>query len=195
MQAARPFPPAFGLVGFSFPISSSAMSALCRPGTCNATWNMNNVFLVPLTQGLFAKVDALAYASISKHKWLAEKRGKRVYAIRRDKLTRKRVFMHRELMSAVAGQIVDHANCDTLDNTSSNLRFATANQNAFNQRKRSKANPYKGVFRNGSNWSASCVLNGVNNYLGTYDTPEKAALAYDLFAYQHHGEFARLNGV
>jgi hypothetical protein len=44
-----------------------------------------NVCLIPLTQGLFAKVDASMFEELNKFKWCAAKMGQRVYAIRRGR--------------------------------------------------------------------------------------------------------------
>jgi len=48
-------------------------------------------------------------------------------------------FLHRFIMNAQPGTILDHINGDKLDNRKSNLRFCTTSQNGYN-RKRQKNN-------------------------------------------------------
>lgn len=53
---------------------------------------------------------------------------------------------------------------------------------------------YRGVSkRNASKWAAQIGCGGVTHHLGTYESVEDAARAYDKAAIELHGEFARLN--
>ena len=85
----------------------------------------------------------------------------------------------------------DHANGDPFDNTDGNLRKATDSQNSANRKRRRESRwPYKGIAQVPSGrWQAR-----VNRrYLGTFDTAESAARAYDVAALEAWGEFAWLN--
>lgn len=89
---------------------------------------------------------------------------------------------------------VDHQDGDGLNNQRSNLRPATARQNAYNRRSHALSG-LKGV-----SWVAASrkrgariTANGERHYLGLYDDKREAALAYDVSARLLHGEFARLN--
>lgn len=91
---------------------------------------------------------------------------------------------------------VDHINRDTLDNRRENLRLATHSQNAINRGKhRDNTSGYKGVswFKRDQKWKAQIVTNRKHTYLGLFDNPIDAALAYDQAAKELHGEFANLN--
>lgn len=104
------------------------------------------------------------------------------------------IKLHRVIMSAAPGQIVDHINGDTLDNRKNNLRFATPAGNSQN-RGPSKNNKsgYKGVSRFRDKWQAS-IRSGPKSYnLGHYADPVEAAVAYDRAASRLFGEFAWLN--
>lgn len=94
-----------------------------------------------------------------------------------------------------AGQL-DHINRDKQDNRIVNLREATASQNKANTEAYLK-NPsgLKGVFRLKSNgrFLAQISVNGKTQYLGRYNDPVDAALAYDMAARRLHGDFAMLN--
>jgi hypothetical protein len=102
--------------------------------------------LIPLTQGKYAKVDPEDYDKLSADKWQCiEDSSKNCYAIQVE--GRKILNMHRVIMNAPAGSIVDHRDGNGLNNMKSNLHFATASQNSCNRRKTSKvcSSKYKGV--------------------------------------------------
>jgi hypothetical protein len=89
---------------------------------------------------------------------------------------------------------LDHINGDGLDNRRENLRRATSAQNTWNSRKSTRtSNPYKGVSRSGKKWVASICKNYTPIRIGLFETPEKAALAYDAKARELFGEFAKTN--
>lgn len=97
-----------------------------------------------------------------------------------------------------ADEQVDHINRNPSDNRRSNLRVCNHSQNMFNRgRNRNNTTGYKGVYRNSAGarrpWQARITENGKLQYLGSYDTPEEAARAYDRAARRLAGEFAQLN--
>jgi phosphatidylethanolamine-binding protein (PEBP) family uncharacterized protein len=102
------------------------------------------------------------------------------------------LYMHRLIANVDKRLKVDHKNGDTLDNRRENLRGATHGQNSMNKH----TDVYKGIYpaRNGR-WRARIYSDYTAYYLGTYDTQEEAARAYDIAAKEHHGEFAALNFV
>lgn len=102
--------------------------------------------------------------------------------------------LHRWLVGAEAGQIVDHIDGNLLNCRRSNLRIVTRAQNNQNKRRVRKSQIiFKGVRQNGLNWSADINVGGVPFYIGTYGNPIKAALAYDDAARAAFGACARLN--
>lgn len=155
---------------------------------------------LPLSRGKVTLVDAADYEWLSQWKWSYDRNGYAVriqYWIDTQGLRRLRKFMlHREILAAPRGVQVDHINHDRLDNRRRNLRLATPLQNHVNSRpKRTSGSPYKGVWRRPSDgkWLAYITAHGRKRFLGSYDTPEAAALAYDAAAYEAWGEFAWLN--
>jgi HNH endonuclease len=88
---------------------------------------------------------------------------------------------------------IDHKNRRPGDNRWENLRAATTAENGANRVKEYRA-IYRGVkILNGVSFSASICVRETNIHLGTYNSAEKAALAYDQAAKKHHGEFAVFN--
>ena len=107
------------------------------------------------------------------------------------------IYMHRLVLDAPDGTEVDHVNHNGLDNRRANLRLCTHRQNTCNQRPRVRAQcPYRGVLTTDSGkWKAQITAQGKVHYLGTFDTPEAAAHAYNEAAQSMHGRFAKLNRV
>ncbi len=105
--------------------------------------------------------------------------------------------MHRQIMGAPAGMVVDHVNHKTLDNQRENLRVCTQSQNNANQRKTRGASRFKGVawHKRTGKWHARIGKNGRRHHLGCFNNEALAAQAYNAAALEHFGEFALLNEV
>ncbi len=151
---------------------------------------------IPLTQGQFAIVDDEDFERLRQFKWHAYKRPNTYYAKRH--ITENGRYVHLSMQHAVMdvsrSVLVDHKDRNGLNNTRSNLRICTKGQNQHNQgKRRDNTSGFKGVCRHRTRWEAKIVLNGIKKHLGTFDTPEEAAKAYDDAARKLHGEFACLN--
>lgn len=139
-------------------------------------------------------VDDGDAAAVLKYKWSATEcsRG-RFYAHR--KVDRRSVYLHRFIMRPGPGLEVDHIDGNTLNNSRSNLRVCTHAENAKNiKRKKNNSSGYTGVSwcKNYGKWEAYIWL-GKKVGLGYFDNPRDAALAFDVAAKKHRGEFAKLN--
>lgn len=161
------------------------------------------VRFVPLTLGMFAKVDQADLADVSRWNWTATKcGGKRVvryYAARGHSQKETEVtgrtgliLMHRYLMGEPT-EDVDHQNRDTLDNRRENLRKASASQNGANSMARKGTSRFKGVSLSRGQWRVALRLNYKTIHVGRFATEEEAASAHDEAARRLHGEFARVN--
>src|SRR4051812_556225 len=107
-------------------------------------WKHLEGVLVPLASGEFALVDEADADRVLAHSWHAHRNGERVYATRREGANRKSKLLHRFVMSARPGELIDHRDGDGLNNTRSNLRSATSRQNAANGRAYGEV-PFRGV--------------------------------------------------
>ena len=158
--------------------------------------------VIPLTQGKFAIVDPEDYDALSKYKWYAVKRGRQYYAVakvgtKKGGHRQKKVRMHRLIMKAPKGKVVDHINHNGLDNRKANLRLATAQQNTWNKRKQkgNYSSQYKGVHwvKSENKWRSRITCNGKVIFIGRFDDEKAAAMAYDAKAKELFGEYASLN--
>ncbi len=149
------------------------------------------------TRHKYALVDPQDYQKLAPYHWhLFEGKSKNCYAIRYEdgKFTK----MHRVIMNAPAGKIVDHKNGNGLDNTRANLRFATCAQNNYNVRRTKKGSSrYRGVCchkrKRTNKWHAYINYNGKKLFLGYFENEQDAARAHDEAAKKYHKEFAVLN--
>ncbi len=100
-------------------------------------------------------------------------------------------------MNPPKGMVVDHINCDGLDNRRANLRLATRQQNKCNTRPSSTGatSKYKGVFwgKDRKKWRSRVTFKGKMVDLGSFDSEIEAAKARDAVAKKYHGQFAWLN--
>lgn len=152
---------------------------------------MNEVFLIELTQGHYAKVNLDDAKALLCFPWHVCRHRNGLVAARSVRVNGaiRLVYMHRQILDAPPGLLVDHVNHDTLDNRRSNLRLCSNQQNQWNRKP--FANGFKGVGRRkpGGKWCAK--IN--KKYIGSYATPEEAARAYDHAARKLFGEFAYCN--
>lgn len=106
--------------------------------------------------------------------------------------------LHRYLMKAPKGVVVDHADGNPLNCQRSNMRLATNAQNQQNlRRNRAGYTRFKGANwdRTRGWWIARICIDGKRKYLGVFNTDKEAAHAYNEAAKQHFGEFAFLNDM
>lgn len=100
--------------------------------------------------GELIRVDLADLGAVIGHSWRINAKDDCRYAVFHRRVDGRitAVLMHRVILGAKKGQIVDHINGDGLDNRRENLRFVTHGQNMQNRRgatKRSKTG-IRGVF-------------------------------------------------
>lgn len=101
-------------------------------------------------------------------------------------------------MQPPKGYVVDHIDGNPLNCSRRNLRICTQAQNNANARKRKdNKSGYKGVFKHSTlnKWVAQVGGGKSRYYVGCYDSPEEAALAYNFIAALLYGQFAYLNRI
>lgn len=118
-------------------------------------------------------------------------------------LRKEKQYLHRFIMKAKKGQIVDHIDGNPLNNLKSNLRLVNAKQSAWNTSAHSDSlfSKYKGVsfFRykqqkRSKPWTAIIMVKG-KTYKKYFSTEIEAAKQYNEWAIKFHGDFAVLNKI
>jgi hypothetical protein len=148
--------------------------------------------LIHLRTGERVAIDAADVPLVEDTLWYRTRMIGAVYAYGR--VGDKRVLLHRYLMAATKGEIIDHADRDGLNNRRSNLRIATRQQNGANQTvQKNNSVGLKGVHldRKSGKWRATIHPNGQRINIGSFATAEEAHRAYCAVAAFYFGDFAR----
>lgn len=112
------------------------------------------------------------------------------------RIGKQQVQMHRYLMGATPGCLVDHINHNRADNRMHNLRFSTPGANSHNKIKQSnKTSQYYGVSfdKSRNNYRATININHTYINVGRFKDELEAAKAYDEKAKELYGSYANLN--
>jgi hypothetical protein len=154
-------------------------------------------FLIPLWRHgaveAYTKVDADVFQREGEHRWRYDYRAVRGYGYAlRSEGDDRWIALHRDVMQLPRRgrePQVDHRNHDTLDNRRSNLRLVTVQENAQNQLAHNPTG-IRGVNRRRSRtgaWTylARAKLNYETIHLGSFRTPEEAAIAVEAFRREH----------
>jgi hypothetical protein len=147
---------------------------------------------IQLNDNKFTIVDDCDYETLTQYHWFITPDGCNPYACASE--SGRHLRMHRLIMNATEGQIVDHINGDTLDNRRSNLRVVTPSQNAMNRRRRSdNASGCVGVsyISTKQRWFAYITVDGKKKILGQFQEKEDAISARKNAEKIVFGEFAR----
>lgn len=149
---------------------------------------------ISLTNGKQVLVDASDHAKLSNLRWQENRgRGHTSYAVTYDRSLKpaRMVTMHRLIVGAADGEIVDHVNGNGLDNRRANLRICNHAENMRNRARRNGG--FKGVEKMRGKYRARIMADGKCVALGSFETEVEAAVAYDRAAIELHQEFASLN--
>lgn len=153
---------------------------------------------IKLTKGLTAKVSDEDFEWLSAYKWCVVGPITRPYA--GSRIGGKIIYMHRLILVAKDGDVVDHINHDTLCNTRDNIRLSDKRGNARNSKKMlNRTSIWKGVYwdKRRTAW-VSRIKTGDNDrqeYLGQYTNEDDAGRAYNKRARELFGDFACLNQI
>jgi AP2 domain len=186
----------------SNPIEADARESLLewyKLETASPNFSFARHRVIPLSKGLHAIISVEDYEYLSQFRWHAKwsSTNKTYYVVRNVPIHEGRKGriseMHREVLRASKGILVDHKNHHPIDNRRENLRFANESQNSQNRRNRSdNTSGYKGVswHQTKNKWGAYISVRNKIKHLGYFDKAEDAYKARTKAAEELHGEFA-----
>jgi hypothetical protein len=152
---------------------------------------------LPGPDGLEAIVDTGDFKLVSPYTWCKRPVRNTVYvqaSVPRGDGKRTSILMHRLIMKAKIGQIVDHVDGNGLNNRRSNLRICSHSQNMCNSRKPcTNVSGCKGVYydEHRGKWKAQIMINQKGKHIGYYRDRDNAIKARREAERRLHGEFAR----
>lgn len=151
---------------------------------------------IKLTRNKYTIVDDEDYEILSKYKWYCTNAG---YAQKDIYKEKKKYLMHRVILNAFKGEVVDHINGNPLDNRKQNLRKSTQCLNTKNVKcnRRNNTSGYKGVSFNKKyqKWEAYITFNYKHIFLGYFDKKNDAGKSYNNKAKELFGEYSNLNKI
>lgn len=153
--------------------------------------------------GEIAIIDDEDFAVVCRHPWVFTANQKKPYVVttlNTAEGSKKTIMMHNMIIGFA--KYVDHIDGDTKNNSKSNLRFATHQENGWNTKKQKSRGGkpclsiYKGVMPlKSGKWQASLRHGNKILRIGRYDTEIEAAKAYNIKVVELRGEFAYVNSV
>lgn len=133
-------------------------------------------WVIPLTQGHETLVDADDAKTFGNQNWRwVPSRSTAGYA----GLPGGCIKLHRLILNAPSGMIVDHINGNPLDNRKENLRICTQRENMQNMHKHRSGRLVGCCFnKRNKKWLSRIEVGGKRKYLGYYSTELEAHEAY-----------------
>lgn len=133
------------------------------------------------------KIDYELWEKLKEHKWYYDASTGYVHT----RINNKKLYLHRMVLSAKKGDIVDHINRNKLDNSVENLRIVSKSLNNHNRN-------YKGAHgiyfdKWGNRWRACIAINHRTIKLGSFKSKEMAMMEYNKKATEKYGDSAVLN--
>ncbi len=151
---------------------------------------------VHLTQGFTTVVDTLDAPLVSQYKWYATRIGNAIYASTRIEEEGKVswLYMHRLILAAKEGELCDHKDMNTLNNTRENLRICNKAQNSANRGlQQNNTTGYKGIRKIGRKWRAYIKVNQKQIHLGSFSSIEDALIERTRAGICYFGDFYRVH--
>lgn len=140
-----------------------------------------------LTNGQYTLIDRDVFVLAKNYKWRLNTQG----YVRRSLSNGE--FLHRLVMEAPEGKLVDHINRNPLDNRRSNLRLCDPSQNNINMKRRvDNRSGHRGIYwhKKANKWCAEISFRGKRNYLGLFEKLSNAVKIRKEKEKELYGQFA-----
>lgn len=150
---------------------------------------------IALSSGDLLLFDEVDRAFVERYRWYADRGHSTLYAktnVLGENGRRTTAYLHRLLLSAPKGLVVDHINHNGLDNRRGNLRLGTQGQNLANLQSLARnTSGARGVAWDKSinRWRARINIGGRQHFLGTYKEFDEAREAYNRAAIAAWGKW------
>ncbi len=152
---------------------------------------------IPLSKDQNAIIDEEDFELVSKYKWHASLKRQRFVAANTP-WKKTIIYMHRLIMNAPTGMVVDHINGDSLDNRKSNLRICTNGENSRNRTRLNSRNlsGVNGVHwsKNKKRWEVQIRDNGKTKTIGRFSCLGIAIKQRKNAEINYYGEFSPQRG-
>jgi hypothetical protein len=138
-------------------------------------------------------IDIQDYPVVSRYRWVKTREG---YFSASCGKRNSHITLHRLIMNPPAGTLVDHIDGNKNNCRRRNMRLTDYAGNARNiQTQKNNKCGLKGVYwaSDRNKWRAEITADGRHIHIGSFDTREAAARAYDKYALSCFGEFAKTN--
>lgn len=152
---------------------------------------IDGVGYITAANGMTITVDEADIPAVSEFNWSTMHNGYTWYAVRSK--NGKLVLMHRQLMSPLKGEQVDHLDRNGLNNTRANMRVCDQSSNNFNKSNATSKTGFRGVYEAtcGGKYFAAIKYKKKLKHLGYFLTAEEAYVAYTNAAIEIYGDLAR----
>jgi hypothetical protein len=141
----------------------------------------------------YVLVSSEDFERVSSYKWCLDSDGYAVGCMKKEGGGWKTFKMHRFIINAAPGELVDHKDGDRLNNTRSNLRICTHTENMRNRKKQpAKSSKYLGVCyqQKTGRWRVQFWVDKKQMSFGSYATEDEAGRVAMEKRKEYHGAFA-----
>lgn len=157
---------------------------------------MKHTHRIKIAGGEIALVDAVDAHLVRQYRWHhGGTRNRYVVAYARTGRGKPKIYLHRLIMAAAPGEIVDHIDGDPMNNRRSNLRLVSRSENAVNLTHTRNETGFRGVafFPAQKKYQGRVQKDG-GVFRGPYrKSPEQAASDFDAMARGLFGDYATFN--
>ena len=159
----------------------------------------DDIVIISLTQGQETIIDLADWDLVKDYRWYAHWEDNTFYVLTNvysAYTVQQKIRLHRLLLAAPKGVLVDHVDRNGLNNRRNNIRLVTSLENRCHSvGQKGSRSAYKGVTWNKQSrkWQSGIMLHGQSRHLGLFNDELDAAEAYDEAAIELFGEYALLN--